>query len=63
MLEDWRFEYDWMVEQMRIRIGNPPPGVRYPVWAWHQWEGKRKKPDNEVKIFQNQVFIYPEAGG
>jgi hypothetical protein len=45
MLDYWRYAYDWMAEQMRIRIGNPPPCVKYPVWAWYQWEGKRKKPD------------------
>lgn len=38
-------EYDWLVEQMKKRIGMPPEGVTYPVWAWYQWEGKRKKPD------------------
>jgi len=45
MLDYWCFTYDWMAEQMRIRIGNPTPGVKYPIWAWYQWEGKRKKPD------------------
>lgn len=37
--------YDWMADQMRKRIGNPPDGVVYPVWAHYQWEGERKKPD------------------
>lgn len=37
--------YDWMVSQMKARIGNPPEGVRFPVWAWYQWEGKRKRLD------------------
>ena len=27
------------------RIGDKPTGVEYPVWAWYQWEGERKKPD------------------
>lgn len=26
--------YDWMVQQMTSRIGHPPEGVRYPVWAF-----------------------------
>lgn len=38
-------QYDWLTEQMRKRIGKAPKGVKYPVWAWYQWEGKRKKPD------------------
>ena len=33
---DWGFQqaYAWMVERMIERIGPPPPGVEYPVWAW-----------------------------
>lgn len=27
------------------RIGEPPEGVRYPVWAWYIHDSKRKKPD------------------
>ena len=27
------------------RIGPPPEGVVYPVWAWYKQNGKRKKPD------------------
>ena len=42
---DFRKEYDWMVAQMRERIGAPPVGVEYPVWAWYQWEGKRGRRD------------------
>ena len=30
---------------MKERIGEPPNGVSYPVWAWYMWEGVRKKPD------------------
>lgn len=41
----WKKQYDWLVEQMKKRIGKSPDGVSYPVWAWYQWEGKRKKPD------------------
>lgn len=43
--ECFRKSYQWMVEQMSVRIGNPPAGVTDPVWAWYQWEGKRKRPD------------------
>lgn len=27
----------------------PPKKVRYPVWAWYQWEGKRKRRDVREK--------------
>ena len=38
-------QYDWLVSQMRKRIGPPPEGVSYPVWAWYQWQKDRRKPD------------------
>ncbi len=38
--------YSWMAEQMRRRVGPPPPGVTYPLWAWARWERiDRAKPD------------------
>lgn len=43
--DDLKFAYEWMSEQMCKRIGPPPKGVKYPVWAWFQWEGKRKRRD------------------
>lgn len=42
---DFRDAYEWMAAQMRKRIGPAPEGVAYPVWAWYQWEGKRKRMD------------------
>lgn len=26
----------------------PPDDVIYPVWAWYQWEGVRKRPDMRI---------------
>ncbi len=43
--DDLRFAYDWMSQQMVQRIGASPDGIHYPVWAWYQWEGKRKRQD------------------
>lgn len=37
--------YDWLVGEMCKRVGAPPEGVRYPIWAWYQWEGKRNRRD------------------
>lgn len=46
LLDDcFKDAYLWMSTQMKNRIGNPPKGVIFPVWAWYQWEGKRKRPD------------------
>ena len=43
--DDFRYAYDWMSEKM-INCGIvPPQTARYPVWAWYQWEGKRKRRD------------------
>ena len=41
----FKVSYKWLIKQMKRRLGNPPAGVKYPVWAWYQWEGRRKKPD------------------
>ncbi|MGF7002547.1 hypothetical protein M2149_000936 [Lachnospiraceae bacterium PFB1-21] len=37
--------YDWISEEMTKRIGPAPKGVKYPIWAYHTWDGKHKKPD------------------
>ena len=47
--------YDWMVEQMTKRIGPPPEGVNYPVWAFldgnSDWEyGNGEPGDTMVRI-------------
>ncbi|MDO4721018.1 MAG: DUF3841 domain-containing protein [Peptostreptococcaceae bacterium] len=43
--ESLKSSYVWMSNQMKKRVGNAPEGVVFPVWAWYQWEGKRKRPD------------------
>ena len=43
--DDFLGSYNWMSQQMRMRISEPPHGVQYPVWLWHTWEGNRKRPD------------------
>ncbi len=37
-------EYIWMVQQMDNRGIKHPEGVRFPVWAWHTRNWKRKRP-------------------
>lgn len=68
----YKMHYDWLVEKMKNLIGNPPDGVEYPIWAWHTWEGKRKRRDlrcsrygqkgkkkiqMEIEIPDTQVFL------
>lgn len=38
-------EYKWLIAKMVDRIGPPPEGVQYPVWAWYKQNGKHHKPD------------------
>ena len=38
-------QYDWLAERMADKIGPPPVGVKYPVWAWYMQNGKNRKPD------------------
>lgn len=32
--------YDWLVQEMVKRIGHPPVGVKYPIWAWYRDGGE-----------------------
>ncbi len=43
--DDFPEAYNWMAQQIRERISEPPDGVQYPVWLWHTWEDERKRPD------------------
>ena len=38
-------KYEWLIRQMKKRIGPPPGEVTYPVWAWYKQNSKHKKPD------------------
>lgn len=44
---DMVLHYDWIVEQMKRRIGLPiPETIKYPIWAWYQWQGiEHTRPD------------------
>ncbi|WMJ81419.1 DUF3841 domain-containing protein [Clostridium sp. MB40-C1] len=45
--DDMICHYNWMVEQMKKRIGFPIiEKIKYPIWAWYQWQGiEHKRPD------------------
>ena len=30
--------YDWMASEMARRIGEPPEGVRWPIWGWARYD-------------------------
>ena len=42
---DFKRSYDWLAGQMQKRGLILPNEVKYPMWAWYQWKGKRKKRD------------------
>jgi len=43
--DNFLIAYDWMVKKMKDKRLHPPVGIDYPIWAWYQWEGKRKRRD------------------
>ena len=45
MLEYSEKGYKWLSRRMTEKIGPPPDGVIYPVWAWYLEYGKNEKPD------------------
>lgn len=45
--------YEWMANQMKLRVGNPPDGVKYPIWAWHTLNWKHRRPDLRRVEFRN----------
>ena len=46
LYDDFSYQYNWMADQMQQRIGNPNnENTLLPIWAWYQWEGKRKRRD------------------
>jgi len=51
--DSFRTSYDWLVQQMKQRIGNPPQGVTYPIWAWHTLDSKPAKVDLRKTEFNN----------
>jgi len=58
-LADWlrdnnfRAAYNWLVGQMKLRVGKPPRGVSYPIWAWYLLDGKPAKADLRRIEFNN----------
>ena len=54
--------YDWMAEQMRQRIGEPPiKDIKYPMWAWYQYtSAKSKKPSRSYLDIEKGISVYME---
>lgn len=60
LVTDWGFgpAYDWLSEQMALRIGPSPIGVKYPFWAWHTLAWKHQKPDLRRSEFRSYSGNY-----
>lgn len=52
LLEEEQFKpaYDWLAGEMSKRIGKAPANVKYPIWAWYQYDANRKRPDLRSQI-------------
>lgn len=37
--------YGWLISKMNEKIGYPPKGIKYPIWAWYHFNDIHKKPD------------------
>lgn len=46
--------YQWLSEQMTKRVGPPPDGVDFPVWAWHTMKWEHKRPDMRRSEFRSE---------
>lgn len=58
--EELSHAFNWYREQMRRKV-ELPEGLTssqrtdiIPVWAWHSWDGKQKKPDMRNALFRNE---------
>lgn len=62
LLDSYEFinAYEWISNQMKKRIGNPPSQIKYPVWAWYIVEGKHNRPDmgkSGFKVSEKSVIF------
>lgn len=56
--DDFSAAYGWLAAQMEKRIGKRPEGVTYPVWAWHTFNWKHRKPDLRDHYFSAHYGAY-----
>ncbi len=48
--EDNQRSYKWITSKMMERIGENK-AAEFPIWAWHTYDGKRKKPDLRMSCY------------
>ena len=59
---DFIYAYQWMAQQMRQRIGEPPiDGIEYPMWAWYQYDSvKKRQPPRSPDTLPEGISAYME---
>ena len=59
MAEELPHAYAWLAREMTKRVGPPPQGVVYPVWAWYmqKWQAQKTRPA------QRAVGLWPRRRG
>ncbi len=57
----FRPAYRWLAEQMRERLGPPPRGVRYPLWAFRTRSGSTTPPRKWTGSSKPEVAIVFDA--
>lgn len=65
LYREYGFAYDWLTEQMRQRLGEPPLAeIKLPLWCWVQYASyKCKKPKFRPNSENNKPYaeVYIEA--
>ena len=63
LYKEFDFAYDWLAEQMHIRISPPPtPDIKLPLWGWVQYKNYKCckptfSPEKDENGFYPQVLI------
>lgn len=61
LMEDcFESAYRWIGQQMKQKVGNPPKGIEFPIWAWYRIDGWNKRPDMrkaEFKVAKKSVLL------
>lgn len=53
--------YQWMCEQMRQRIGEPPlPEIKYPLWAYYQYNSRKDRKPKYKLGSEDDEAVYME---
>ncbi|MCD2255154.1 DUF3841 domain-containing protein [Lactobacillus sp. CC-MHH1034] len=50
--------YQWMCTQLKQKVGLPPAGVEFPIWAWYRRNYAHQRPDfRQRQDYDDQVLL------